>query len=145
MFQLIFFFSIIIVGFIFCIYYIGSLFSKKSNNLVFKIIGGITVIIYGMIVYGLIAMPPFITCVRYDNRYIRCIKTNVLLIQNAVEMYNMDNDTMMTTLDLKTLVNKHYLRDIPKGPEPDCEYYSTGDLSGDGYIACKRHGTIPNM
>ncbi len=69
--------------------------------------------------------------------------SNQRVLTGAVEMYNMDHDTMMTTLDIDTLVKGRYLKSAPKGPEPECEYFSIGDLSKDGVIACKRHGGIP--
>ena len=69
--------------------------------------------------------------------------SNQRVLMGAVEMYNMDHDTMMTTLDIPTLVKEKYLKSAPVGPEPECEYFSIGDLSGDGVVACKRHGGLP--
>ena len=142
MFQTIFFFGTIIIGLIFCLYYLGSLFNEKSKSLAFKIIGGIIVIFYGMFAYGLIVMPPFIKCVRYDNRYIRCIKTNVNKIASAVEMYNMDHydGNQMHELNMDLLKKEGYLKKLEESYS-DCEYYNEGDLTKDGYyIVCKRCG-----
>ena len=69
--------------------------------------------------------------------------SNIRVLQGAVEMYNMDNSVMMTDLDIPTLVKEKYLKSAPKGPEPECEYYSTGDLTKDGVVGCKMHGTLP--
>ena len=63
------------------------------------------------------------------------------VLQGAVEMYNLDNSVMMTTLDVDTLLKGRYLKTAPKGTEPDCKYISVGDMSGDGYISCERHGS----
>jgi hypothetical protein len=60
------------------------------------------------------------------------------LIFGAVEMYNMDNDVKMTSLDIPLLEKKKYIRKI----DEKCEYYSVGDLSKDGYVSCKIHGSF---
>jgi hypothetical protein len=52
----------------------------------------------------------------------------------------MDNRVMMTKLNAKELLDKKYIKPISK-PEPQCEYESVGDLSDDGYINCKYHGS----
>ncbi len=70
---------------------------------------------------------------------------NIRVLTGAVEMYNMDHSTMMTTLDMQTLVKEKYLKGVVEGVEPGCEYYSIGDLTQDGVIACKKHGKIPAM
>ena len=139
--QAIFFFGSIILGFIFTLYYFISLFNNKGS-LGFKIIGGIIVILYGMFAYGLTAMPAFVKCVRYDNRYIRCLKGNIGQIQFAVEMYNMDQkeENMMHNLDMELLKKGGYLKKL-EDSYPDCEYYNEGDLTKDKYyIVCKRCG-----
>ncbi len=76
-----------------------------------------------------------------DSKY--ACYSNIRVLTGAVEMYNMDHATMMSTLDTDTLVKEHYLKYPPKGPDPDCEYYSEGDLIEDGIIACKKHGALP--
>ena len=139
--QAIFFFGTIILGFIFTLYYFILLFYNKGS-LGFKIIGGIIVVLYGMFAYGVIAMPPFIRCVRYDNRYIRCAKTNTGVIKSAVEMYNMDQkeENLMHNLDINLLKEGGYLEKLDDS-YPDCEYYNEGDLTKDEYyIVCKRCG-----
>lgn len=69
--------------------------------------------------------------------------SNMRVLQGAVEMYNMDNSADMTNLDIQKLIKGGYLKTAPKGPEPECEYYSKGDLSSnDGKIACKKHGVL---
>lgn len=139
--QAIFFFGSIILGFIFTLYYFISLLNNKGS-LGFRIIGGIIVILYGMFAYGVIAMPPFVRCVRYDNRYIRCVRTNTGAIRAAVEMYNMDQkeENMMHNLDLNLLKKDGYLKKL-EDSYPDCEYYNEGDLTKDEYyIVCKRCG-----
>lgn len=64
---------------------------------------------------------------------------NQRIITNAIEMYNIDKDQKMTSLDLSVLLEEKYLKELPQKPIKECEYYSEGDISKDGYIACKRH------
>ena len=71
--------------------------------------------------------------------------SNIRVLTGAMEMYNMDHNTMMHTLDIDALVKGGYLKSAPTSPEPDCEYYSEGDLTEDGVICCKRHGNINNI
>ena len=135
------FFCTIIVGFIFCVYYLFSVFNNKGS-LGFRIVGGIVFVFCCMFAYGLCAMPPYVKCVRYDNRYIRCAKTNTGAIRAAVEMYNMDQkeDNLMHDLDINLLKKGGYLKKL-EDSYPDCEYYNEGDLTKDGYyIVCKRCG-----
>ncbi|MBR4329699.1 MAG: hypothetical protein IKP71_07575, partial [Candidatus Riflebacteria bacterium] len=64
-------------------------------------------------------------------------------IQFALDCYNMDNTTTMTTPDIPLLLKKHYIKskDIP---DTDCEYYAVGDITRTGYISCKIHGSYQN-
>ena len=51
---------------------------------------------------------------------------------------------MMTTLNTENmdkLIKGNYLKPITK-PCPDCSYYSIGDLTENGVIACRLHGDI---
>ncbi len=61
-------------------------------------------------------------------------------IQQAFDMYNMDNTTIMEYPDIPLLVKKHYLKeeDVLNN---NCEYYAVGDISKNGYISCKTHGS----
>ncbi|NLI77542.1 MAG: hypothetical protein GX442_14000 [Candidatus Riflebacteria bacterium] len=75
---------------------------------------------------------------------------NQRLLLSAIEMYNMDNPTMITDLtpDLylpeSPLVQGGYLEGPLTLPDPACRYSSTGDLTGDGgTITCAVHGSIP--
>jgi prepilin-type N-terminal cleavage/methylation domain-containing protein len=71
---------------------------------------------------------------------------NMRVILGAVEMYNMDHTTMMTT-DLGevtssvTLLNG-YLKGKVNKPESSCSYGISGNISTDGRITCVTHGTI---
>ncbi len=80
---------------------------------------------------------------RYHAKKASCF-SNQRILQGAIEMYNMDHSTMMTTIDMETLVKEHYLIKELVGPEPQCEYESIGDLTQDGYINCKFHGNPMN-
>ena len=54
----------------------------------------------------------------------------------------MNNTPMMTELDSKRLIDSHYLKEEVKGSEPECRYYSQGDLTKDGIITCELHGCL---
>lgn len=105
----------------------------KDDKLVMAV-GGIGVI-------AAMAVPNF-KAARGSAREKACFSNQRVLL-GAVEMYNMDHDEMMTKLDIPTLVKEKYLKSVPTGPEPECEYFSIGDLSKDGTIGCKRHGGVP--
>ena len=45
----------------------------------------------------------------------------------AVEMYNMDNNPPMTSLDISVLLKDNYIKNILQKPTPECDYYSEGD------------------
>ncbi len=73
---------------------------------------------------------------------------NMRVILGAVEMYNMDNTSMMTALadgDASTsagkLVAGKYLKSPVSKPEKSCTY-SGNNIDGTGLIACIVHGTI---
>ena len=66
--------------------------------------------------------------------------SNIRVMLGAVEMYNMDNSVMMTELDIQKLVDGKYLKNEPSKPDPDCSYYSEGDITKDGLIKCRKHG-----
>ena len=105
-----------------------------ENNKAMFIVGGIGVI-------AAAAIPNFKRA-RDLAREKACF-SNMRILEAAIEMYNMDNeDNMMKTLEIEKLLKGKYLIEVPHGPEPDCEYYSVGDMSVDGEIACKRHGKI---
>ncbi|MBI3038600.1 hypothetical protein HYY75_06040 [bacterium] len=69
------------------------------------------------------------------------------VILGAIEMYNMDNSLMKTSLvdsDTQTglLLQGNYLkRPIPR-IEKGCAFSSTGDLTTSGYISCSVHGPV---
>ncbi len=113
-----------------------------GNNLVistkldgFKIIAGIV----GGALSAIVKSPHFAQA--RSNARMKACYSNMRVLQGAVEMYNMDHSTMMSNLDIPTLVKEHYLKSEPGKPEPECDYYNVGDLTQDGYIACKKHGS----
>ncbi len=74
------------------------------------------------------------------------------LIASAVEMYNMDNVTLIKTLqhddvalESGPMIRGRYLKTTVNPPEFDCEYLSFGDLAKNGMIYCARHGTTPEL
>ncbi len=72
--------------------------------------------------------------------------SNIRVLNGAVEMYNMDNLTMIKELNnnnIKTLVDLRYLREEPIPPmDQKCIYTSKGDISKDGLIYCVYHGSL---
>lgn len=73
---------------------------------------------------------------------------NMRVILGAVEMYNMDNTSMMTALDdgdatttAGKLVSGKYLKSPVNRPETGCSYSGTS-IDGTGLIVCDFHGTI---
>ena len=63
-------------------------------------------------------------------------------IKQGVESYNKANPTNpMSSLNINKLVEAGYLSSNPKGPEENCQYSSSGDLTQKGEIVCLVHGT----
>ena len=71
--------------------------------------------------------------------------SNIRVIQGAVEMYNMDNDTMMKELNIDDLIKGHYLKEKPYHPETSCKYENKGELDDDGFVFCTYHGDIEGL
>ena len=92
----------------------------------------------------LLLVPPPVKHTHTDSREKSCF-TNQRVIMGAIEMYNMDNEQMMTSIDFSRLIEGKYLKEIPTKPTKDCEYFSEGDLSEDGYISCKKHGSVNSL
>ncbi len=77
------------------------------------------------------------------------------ILTGATEMYNMDHPEMLTSLNVKALLtpsynpytkkNESYLREDPTKNDFGCEYASKGDLTQDGYIYCKKHGSVEEI
>jgi prepilin-type N-terminal cleavage/methylation domain-containing protein len=74
---------------------------------------------------------------------------NMRVILGAVEMYNMDHTTMMTSIadaDVtdasKELTSGQYLKGQVSKPESGCSYGASGDLTGQGRITCSVHGQV---
>ncbi len=70
---------------------------------------------------------------------------NMRVILGAVEMYNMDHSEMLHTIsdgDLELLTQIGYLKTSIQRPETTCAYYTDGDLTGVGVIACAEHGPV---
>ena len=43
-------------------------------------------------------------------------QTNQRILQGAVELYNMDNNTKMTSLDIPILIKGNYIKEEPNKP-----------------------------
>ena len=74
-------------------------------------------------------------------------KNATIEIIKAVEMYNTDSKVLIVELDednINILKRDGYIKDNwPYNKDNKCEYINQGDLSKDGFIYCKYHGT-PN-
>ena len=72
--------------------------------------------------------------------------SNIRVLQGAVEMYNMDVSTMMTTLNQGTLRNGKYLKGTADLMCPETSkqkgYKESGDLTDNGEITCGYHGGL---
>ncbi len=108
---------------------------KKKNRFVHH-----TIVIMWLINLALL-MPPPLRHVHPDASIKTCF-SNIRVIDGAIEMYNLDNDQKMTSLDFSVLLKEKYLKELPRKPRSECDYYSEGDLTQGGYIACKKHGSI---
>lgn len=79
---------------------------------------------------------------------VRACMANMRVLQGAVEMYNMDNQKMISEFDentLELLVSGKYLKSRPICPgSPSGVYRSNGDLTKEGVISCSVHGTVEN-
>ncbi len=76
---------------------------------------------------------------------IKACYSNIRVLQGAVEMYNMDVVTMMTTLDQSLLREGHYIKSNTDLVCPETSKHATysGDnLTDDGEIICSYHGGL---
>ncbi|HQG29851.1 MAG TPA: prepilin-type N-terminal cleavage/methylation domain-containing protein, partial [Candidatus Ozemobacteraceae bacterium] len=67
---------------------------------------------------------------------------NQRVLLGAVEMYNMDNKTLMTSLDIPLLTKGSYLKGGIGKPDSRCSYDSAGNLTSGGKIYCRFHGPV---
>ena len=73
--------------------------------------------------------------------------SNIRVITGAIEMFNMDipdNSPKRITskIDFQALINGNYLKKEPDKPTSECEYYIEGNITKDGKVVCKKHGSI---
>ncbi len=122
-------------------------YSQKDSSIIisepFDGYGKSMIGVAGVGIIAAMAIPNF-KAARSSAREKSCF-SNMRVLLGAVEMYNMDCETMMTSINqenMEELVKKGYLKSVPKGTEPECEYYSEGDISKDGKIGCKKHGLL---
>lgn len=74
-----------------------------------------------------------------------CI-ANMGTLTGAIEMYNIDHSWILTSIDSNTipmLKAQGYLKKNLTLPTPQCSYYSHGDMSSLGIVACSVHGPRP--
>lgn len=119
-----------IISGIFSYIFSGRGFRLAELMIVFTIVG----------ILAAISVPNFRKA-REQSRHKACY-ANMRVILGAVEMYNMDHEQMMNSLNLKMLTDGKYLKSEIIGPEQGCRYESRGSLSGSGYIVCRLHGAV---
>lgn len=69
--------------------------------------------------------------------------SNMKYLTGAIELYNFDHSPMLTSIDSSTipmLITQGYLKKNITLPTPQCAYYSHGDVSDSGVVACSFHG-----
>ena len=88
---------------------------------------------------------------RWSARQKSCY-SNIRVLQGAIEMYNMDNNTMISgpgDPQLAALVAGNYIKKqedftSPNTPEVTCVYQISGDITSEGQVMCSYHGTVDN-
>ncbi len=110
------------------------LFFLKKDSAHRREVFGLMISIVFMNALGLFQTPPRN---HEDPRKSKCISLQRQYMIST-EMYNMDHEQKITSLDIPLLLKEGYLKEEPK-PTPKCEYYSEGDLSKDGFVYCKEH------
>ncbi len=130
-------------------------FLLKVLSVIYELICGIFSFVFSgkgirlaelMIVFAIIGILAAISVpnfrkAREQARHKACY-ANIRVIQGAVEMYNMDNEQMMSNLDLNKLVQGKYLKSHVSLPEQGCRYENRGNLAAGGYVYCRLHGAI---
>ena len=120
---------------------------KNSNKNAFTLIELIIVIVI-IVILAAMSQPNIHHGNRARARQRACF-SNLRVLQGAIEMYNMDNVTMMDTAlpngdfgdHEEMLVQGHYLKDYLVPVEEDCAYGFI-DMTGTGTAFCKKHGTL---
>ena len=119
----------------------------KEKGFVHKLIGTIVesiIIFFILLIFVYISMPTF-TCIRYSSEHLQksYCKTNIRMLTGAVEMYNMDAKSMMSSVDQNLLVKGGYIKTVlGKDYKTPCSYKTFGDLVEEGIIYCELHGDI---
>jgi len=98
------------------------------------------IVIMVIAILSAMAVPNFRKA-REQSRDKACYANQRVLL-GAVEMYNMDNKIMMTSLNIPLLVKGKYLKGGISKPEINCSYEASGDLTGSGRIYCSLHGPV---
>lgn len=97
----------------------------------------------GFLPIAAIAVPNFRKA-RQQSRQKACL-ANQRVLMGAIEMYNMDNNTMISDFDGNTidlLVQGKYLKSQIVPAEQNCAFSSIGPLSQAGIVMCGVHGTV---
>ena len=78
----------------------------------------------------------------YDDGRKKACFSNVRVLENAVEMYNMDKKDQISEFNddvVEILINEKYLKAKPNPPITKCEYKGN-NLNKGGVVYCKYHG-----
>ena len=101
------------------------------------LVGVIALILFG-------PRPYYRKCIRSSGRQKACY-SNIRVLQGAVEMYNMDVEPMMTSLNQGVLREGRYLKadsDLKCPETSKGATYSGDDLTEKGEIICSYHGGL---
>ena len=107
-----------------------------------------TVLLYiyliGFIAYLLIG-PKIYSKKGVGHSKVKSCYSNIRVLQGAVEMYNMDIETMMSTLDQNILIEGKYIKANRELVCPETSKhgtYSGENLTDNGEIICSYHGGL---
>ncbi|MBF0544646.1 MAG: hypothetical protein HQM08_09440 [Candidatus Riflebacteria bacterium] len=127
-----------IIASIFRFFFMGAAMNLGSLMIIACIVG----------ILAAIAVPNFRKA-RVQARGKACY-ANLRVLLGAIEMYNMDNSSMITTSIDDVMKSNNLLRGYLKSPlnrpEPGCAYAIYGDVTQpNGGVYCKLHGTVEGI
>lgn len=68
---------------------------------------------------------------------------NMRVLLGAIEMYNMDNSSMITTaFTEQSLIDAKYLKGAISKPETGCSYTLSSDITSEGRVSCAVHNQV---